>query len=63
MNDYFLREQVKDLKRYQNISYREIAEYIEISPDSFYNWIKGYYSFSFYRSNRLQEVINNLKEK
>ena len=62
MNDKYLREQVKDLKRYQNISYREIAEYIEICPDSFYNWIKGYYSFSFYRSRRLQEVIDNLKE-
>ena len=39
MNDK-LRVEVKLLKALQGISYKEIAYYLEISPDSFYNWLK-----------------------
>lgn len=47
--DDFLRNQCKYLKCYQGITYKEIAEYLEIKQDSFYSWLKGYYSFSFDR--------------
>ena len=39
-----LRERVKLLKALQNISYKEMAEYLEIKQDSFYCWLKGYYN-------------------
>lgn len=46
MNNEILRKQVKELKVYQDINYKEIAEYLEIQRNSFYNWLKGYYNLS-----------------
>lgn len=57
-----LRKQVKMLKALQNISYKEIAEYLEINQNSFYNFINGQYNLSQERAERLQEIIINLKE-
>ena len=57
-----LRTQVKLLKALQGISYKEIAEFLEIRQDSFYNWLKGYYDFSEERQRRLLDVIVCLKE-
>ena len=57
-----LRQQVKLLKAFQGITYREIAELLEIRTDSFYNWLCGYYEFGNDRQNRLYEIIVNLKE-
>ena len=36
-----LRKEVKLLKALQGISYKEVAEFLEIRQDSFYNWLKG----------------------
>lgn len=57
-----LRKEVKLLKALQGISYKEIAEFLEIRQDSFYNWLKGYYEFSEERQRRLLDVIACLKE-
>lgn len=57
-----LRKEVKLLKALQGISYKEIAEFLEIRQDSFYNWLKGYYEFSEERQRRLFDVIACLKE-
>ena len=57
-----LRQQVKLLKALQGISYKEVAEFLEIRQDSFYNWLKGYYEFSEERQRRLLDVIACLKE-
>ena len=57
-----LRKQVKELKMLQDIQYKEIAEYLDIRPNSFYNWLKGQYDFSFDRQQQLKEIIENLKE-
>lgn len=57
-----LRKQIKELKINQNITYREIAEYLEITRNSFYNWINGYYNLGDEKQQRLKEIINNLKE-
>ena len=62
MND-FLRQQVKLLKALQNISYKELAELIEIKQDSFYCWLKGYYDFGLQRQQRLKEIIELIKEE
>ena len=58
-----LRKQVKLLKALQGISYKEIAEYLEIKVDSFYSWLRGNYDFSEKRLSILQNVITNVKEK
>lgn len=58
-----LRKQVKLLKALQGISYKEIAEYLEIKVDSLYSWLRGNYDFSEKRLSMLQNVIANLKEK
>lgn len=57
-----LRKQVKELKVYQDITYKELAEYLEIQRNSFYNWLKGYYNLSEEKQIQLQDIINNLKE-
>ena len=61
MNDK-LRKEVKILKALQGVSYKEIAELLEIRQDSFYNWLKGYYEFGNERQHRILEVICCLKE-
>ena len=61
LND-ILRKDVKILKALQGVSYKEVAEYLEIRQDSFYNWLKGYYEFSEERQRRLLDVIACLKE-
>ena len=50
------------LKALQNIKYVEIAEDLEITKNSFYNWLKGYYNLSIEKENRLKEIINLLSE-
>lgn len=60
--DDLLRQQCRELKIYQGINYSEIADYLEIKKNSFYNWMKGQYTFSQERQNRLKEVITCLKE-
>ena len=62
MNEY-LRKECKLLKALQGISYKEIANYLEIRPDSLSAWLRGKYDFSEKRLSMLQNVITNLKEK
>lgn len=61
MNDK-LRNDCKSLKAFQNISYKEIAGYLEIKQDSFYCWLKGYYDFSIEKQRKLKSIIDILKE-
>ncbi len=62
MNDEVLRNECKALKAFQNISYKQQAELLEVHYSSFHNWLKGYYSFSESRKRQLQKIINILKE-
>ena len=57
-----LRNECKYLKCYHGITYKEIAEYLEIRQDSFYSWLKGYYNFSIDRKEQLKDIIANLRE-
>lgn len=61
MNDE-LRKQCKELKLFQGVAYTEIAGFLEVKRNSFYNWLKGYYDFSEERQARLKEIIAFLKE-
>ena len=60
--DEFLRNECKYLKCFQGITYKEIAEYLEIRQDSFYNWLKGNYNFSDKRIEKLKCIIDTLRE-
>ena len=62
MNNEELRKQVKLLKAFQNITYTEIAGYLEVKQSSFYAWIKGQYDFGADRQKQLNDIITNLKE-
>ena len=57
-----LRKQVKELKVYQDITYKELAEYLEIQRNSFYNWLNGYYNLSQEKQLRLLEIIALISE-
>ena len=57
-----LRKEVKQLKAFNDITYKEISEYLEIQKNSFYNWLRGYYDLSDEKTDRLKEIICNLKE-
>lgn len=61
MNDK-LRNECKMIKALQGISYKELAEYIDVKTQSFYSWIKGYYDFSYETQERLKCVLSTLKE-
>jgi len=39
-----LRTEVKLLKAFQGVSYKELSELLEMRTDSFYNWLCGYYN-------------------
>ena len=57
-----LREEVKLLKALQGVSYKELAEHLEIKQDSFYSWLHGYYDLSFAKQYRLTDIIATIKE-
>lgn len=61
MND-FLRKECKMLKALQGVSYKELAEYIEIRQDSFYSWLRGYYNLKPEKQQQLYQIIETLKE-
>ena len=60
--DEQLRREVKLLKALQNISYKELSSYLEITTGSFYNWLRGFYKLGTQKQNRLKEIILDLKE-
>lgn len=57
-----LRKQVKLLKALQNISYKELAAYLEIKESSFYSWLNNYYELSYEKQQRLKEIIDTIRE-
>ena len=61
MNE-FLRKECKILKAVQGVSYKELAELLEVRQDSFYSWLKGYYDYSDRRQLRLKEILDTIKE-
>lgn len=62
MTDDFLRRELKILKALDGITYKEVAEYLEIKECSMYKWIQGAFNFSTERKARLYEIISTLKQ-
>lgn len=59
MNDT-LRRQVKELKCYHDIQYKDIAEMLGITPSSFNSWLKGYYNFG---ADKTAKLIGYIMER
>ena len=57
-----LRNECKYLKAFQDVSYKELAEFLEIPVSSFYSWLSANYDFSFERQQRLKYIIETIKE-
>ena len=61
MNNDKLRVEVKLLKAKGIIdNYYEVAELMEVSNKSFYNWLCGCYNLGYTKQERLQSIINDL---
>ena len=59
----FLRKQVKLAKELNDgWKYYHFAQIIDITPESFYNWLKGYYELSYKKKNELEELMTDLLE-
>lgn len=56
-----LRQKVKLCKAYNSDwNYKQIAEVIQITPNSFYNWLHGYYELSYNKQLELEELLSDL---
>ena len=57
-----LRKRVKEIKAFQDVTYKELSEYMEMNRNAFYNWVKGYYNLGDEKQKRLKEIIDNIAE-
>lgn len=57
-----MRKEVKVFKALQNVTYNELAEFLEIKTNSFYNWLHGQYDLSPQKIERLKEILQDLGE-
>lgn len=56
-----LRQQTKLAKAYNDdIYYKDFAEYLNITENAFYNWLKGYYCLSKEKEQKLHELVIDL---
>lgn len=58
--DDTLREKVKLLKVYKNVSYKAIAQKLGVKTKSLYNWLHGEYTFSVDTANRLKRIVEEM---
>lgn len=62
VNNEIMRKRVRALKAFQHITFREIAEYLEIKDNSFYLWLNNHYNFGSSKLRKLDDILNNLTE-
>lgn len=63
MNQDILRQQVKIAKALNpEYSYKDFAGYLNITNNSFYNWLARYYDLSSNKAIQLEDIIINLIE-
>lgn len=61
MNDEILRKKVKLLKATDSINnYYEVAELLEMSKASFYNWLNKRYNLGYEKKVFLNDIIDTL---
>ena len=52
-----LRNQVKLAKVCSDITYKQLAQAIDIRFQSFYNWMNGAYDLSYKKAKELQDIV------
>lgn len=52
-----LRKKVRILKATQDISYKELAEMIELRDSSMYNWLRNQYDLSYEKAKLLADIV------
>lgn len=62
ITDNALRLEVKQLKVYKDISYKELSEELGIKPKSFYGWLKEDFSLSAANKRKLELIVSRYKE-
>lgn len=56
-----LRKKVKLVKaEYEDIYFKDFADYLHVSTHGFYNWLNGYYDLSRATAERLRELLVDL---
>ena len=61
MSDEALRKKVRLLKATEAIeNYYEVAELLEMTEKSFYNWLGGYYNLGHQKKEQLKAIISEL---
>ena len=61
MSDHDLRKKVRYLKASQSIeNYYELAEMLDMTEKSFYNWLSGYYNLGHSKKQLLHTLCNDL---
>ena len=60
MNDSYLIQKVKLMKAEGKIKkYYEVAEQLDMSQNSFYNWMNGAYTLGYTKKQKLIELIRS----
>ena len=62
ITDSTLRLEVKLLKVYNNIRYKELSEKLGIKSKSFYGWLKEDFNLSDENKRKLSLIISEYKE-
>ena len=62
INDNTLRLEVKSLKIYKDINYKELSQELGIKPKSFYGWLKDDFNLSTANKSKLELIIRKYKE-
>ena len=63
IDSYTVVENVISSMLVKGIKYKVFAEQLAMREDSFSSWLRGKYSFSEERSQKLYEIVNKLKEE
>ena len=59
-NQDILRQQVKLAKAISDWNYKDMSQVIQLSTNSFYNWLVGKYQLSSKKMNELESLIDDL---
>lgn len=62
ITDNALRLEVKQLKVYKDINYKELSQELGIKPKSFYGWLKEDFNLSAANKRKLDLIISRYKD-
>lgn len=57
-----LRNEVKELKLQEGVSYKEFVEIINYNYSTFYSWLRGSFNYSEEKLEDIENLINSIKE-